>query len=142
MGASYEVRVRAVTRSGSVGTSGYATILKTAGIPTNVSIVAVRINDAIASEPDSTKVITWEASGEGLQGVTSYKVRWFPSVAGAPGTNGSATVGVGTHTYTVTGLAPGTYVAKVSACNAIGCTGEVQSTYDTRTQSGDQVTVP
>ncbi len=142
VGASYEVRVRAVTRSGSVGTSGYAAILKTAGIPTAVSINAVRINDAIASEPDSTKVITWEASGEGLQGVTSYKVRWFPSVAGAPGSSGEAIVGVGTHTYTVTGLAPGTYVAKVSACNAIGCTGEVQSTYDTRTQSGDQVTVP
>lgn len=141
-GASYEVRVRAVTRSGSVGASGYAAILSTAGIPTNVSIVAVRINDAIATEPDSTKVITWEVGGEGLQGVTSYRVRWFPSVAGAPGTNGSETVAVGANTYTVTGLAAGTYVAKVSACNAIGCTGEVQSTYDTRTRSGDQVTVP
>ena len=30
-GASYEVRVRAVTRSGFVGTSGYAPIVKTAG---------------------------------------------------------------------------------------------------------------
>ena len=141
-GAGYEVRVRAVTRSGSVGSSGYAAILSTAGIPTNVSINAVRINDAIASEPDSTKVITWEAGGQGLADVTSYKVRWFPSVAGAPGSNGSATVAAGTRTYTVTGLASGAYVAKVSACNAIGCTGEVQSTYDTRTQSGDQATVP
>lgn len=140
-GAGYEVRVRAVTRSGSVGTSGYAAILKTAGIPTDVSIVAVRINDAIASEPDSTKVITWEAGGPGLKGVTSYKVRWFPSVAGAAGSSGAATVGIGTQTYTVTGLAPGTYAAKVSACNSIGCTGEVLSSYDTNTRSGDQATV-
>ena len=142
VGASYEVRVRAVTRSGSVGTSGYAAILKTAGIPTNVSIVAVRINDATASEPDNTKIVTWEASGQGLNRVTSYKVRWFPSVAGAPGSSGEATVAIGTHSYTVTGLTSGTYVAKVSACNSIGCTGEVLSTYDTNTQSGDQVTVP
>lgn len=142
VGASYEVRVRAVTRSGSVGASGYAAILKTAGIPTNVSIVAVRINDATAGEPDNTKIITWEAGGQGLNGVTSYKVRWFPSEAGASGSSGEATVAVGTQTYTVTGLTGGTYVAKISACNSIGCTGEVLSTYDTNTQSGDQVTVP
>ncbi|MXW75950.1 MAG: hypothetical protein F4Z58_07900 [Acidimicrobiaceae bacterium] len=141
-GASYQVRVRAVTRSGSVGTSGYAPIVKTAGVPSNVSIVAVRINDAPSNEPDSTKIITWEASGQGLAGVTHYKVRWFPSVAGAPGTNGTADVDVGTHTHIVTGLASGTYVAKVSACNAIGCTFEVLSSYDTSTQSGDTVTVP
>lgn len=142
VGASYEVRVRAVTRSGSVGSSGYAAIVKTAGIPSNVSIVSVRINDAVAGEPDSTKVITWSAGGQGLQGVTSYTVRWFPSVAGARGSSGAVIVGVGTQSHTVSGLAPGTYVAKVSACNSIGCTGEVQSSYDTRTRSGDQVTVP
>ena len=141
-GASYQVRVRAVTRSGSVGTSGYAPIVKTAGVPSNVSIVAVRINDAPSNEPDSTKIVTWEASGQGLAGVTHYKVRWFPSEAGAPGTNGTAEVAVGTRTHIVTGLASGTYVAKVSACNAIGCTFEVLSSYDTSTQSGDTVTVP
>lgn len=141
LGATYEVRVRAVTRSGSVGTSGYADILSTAGIPTNVSIVAVRINDGTASDPDNTKIISWEASGQGLDGVTSYQVRWFPSVAGARGSTGSATVEADKRTHIVTGLAPGTYVAKVSACNSIGCTGEVQSSYDTRTRSGDQVTV-
>ena len=81
-GASYQVRVRAVTRSGFVGTSGYAPIVKTAGVPTNVSIFAVRINDAPANEPDNTKIITWDSSGQGLNGVTSYKIRWFPSQAG------------------------------------------------------------
>ena len=141
-GASYEVRVRAVTRSGFVGTSGYAPIVKTAGVPTNVSIFAVRINDAPANEPDSTKIITWYSSGQGLDGVTSYKIRWFPSEAGATGSIGSTTVGIGTHSYTVTDLGLGTYAAKVSACNAIGCTFEVISAYDTSTRSGDVVTVP
>ena len=141
-GASYQVRVRAVTRSGFVGTSGYAPIVKTAGVPTSVSIVGVRINDAPTNEPDSTKIITWEASGQGLEGDTSYKIRWFPSAAGAPGSSGSTTVGIGTHSYTVTDLTPGTYVARVSACNAIGCTFEVLSSYDTSTRSGDTATVP
>ena len=141
-GASYQVRARAVTRSGFVGTSGYAPIVKTAGVPTNVSIFAVRINDAPANEPDSTKIITWDSSGQGLDGVTSYKIRWFPSQAGAAGSSGSTTVDIGTHSYTVTGLDSGTYVAKVSACNAIGCTFEVISAYDTSTRSGDTATVP
>ena len=141
-GASYQVRARAVTRSGFVGTSGYAPIVKTAGVPTSVSIFAVRINDAPANEPDSTKIITWDSSGQGLDGVTSYKIRWFPSQAGASGSSGSTTVDIGTHSYTVTGLDSGTYVAKVSACNAIGCTFEVISAYDTSTRSGDVVTVP
>ena len=141
-GASYQVRARAVTRSGFVGTSGYAPIVKTAGVPTNVSIFAVRINDAPANEPDSTKIITWDSSGQGLDGVTSYKIRWFPSQAGAAGSSGSTTVDIGTHSYTVTGLDSGTYAAKVSACNAIGCTFEVISAYDTSTRSGDTATVP
>ncbi len=141
-GASYEVRVRAVTRSGFVGTSGYAPVVKTAGVPTNVSIFAVRINDVPANEPDNTKIITWDSSGQGLDGVTSYKIRWFPSEAGASGSSGSTTVGIGTHSYTVTDLDSGTYAAKVSACNAIGCTFEVLSSYDTSTQSGDTATVP
>lgn len=140
-GAGYEVRVRAVTRTGTAGASGYAAIVKTAGVPSNVSIVAVRINDAPASDPDNTKLITWGSSGQGLAGVTGYKVRWFPSEAGAPGASGTATVDAGTHTYIVTGLPPGTYAAKVSACNAIGCTFEVLSSYDTSTQSGDTATV-
>ena len=141
-GASYQVRARAVTRSGFVGTSGYAPIVKTAGVPTNVSIFAVRINDAPANEPDSTKIITWDSSGQGLDGVTSYKIRWFPSQAGAAGSSGSTTVDIGTHSYTVTGLDSGTYAAKVSACNAIGCTFEVISAYNTSTRSGDTATVP
>lgn len=140
--ASYEVRVRAVTRSGVLGASGYASIIETAGIPSNVSIVAVRINDAPSSEPDSTKIITWHVSGSGLAGVTNYRVRWFPSEAGASGSTGAAIVEVGTQTYIVTDLPAGTYVARVSACNTIGCTREVPSSYDTSTQSGDQVTVP
>ena len=141
-GASYQVRARAVTRSGFVGTSGYAPIVKTAGVPTNVSIFAVRINDAPANEPDNTKIITWDSSGQGLDGVTSYKIRWFPSQAGASGSSGSTTVGIGTHSYTATDLDSGTYAAKVSACNAIGCTFEVISAYDTSTRSGDTATVP
>lgn len=141
--ASYQVRVRAVTRSDTLGTSGYAAVVKTVGIPTNVSINAVRINDAAAEEPAGTKIITWESSGRGLAEVTHYRVRWFPSVAGAPGSSGMTTIEVGSpRTHTVTDLAAGTYAAKVSACNAIGCTGEVLSSYDTRTQSGDTVTVP
>ena len=74
--------------------------------------------------------------------MTSYKIRWFPSEAGASGSSGSTTVGIGTHSYTVTDLDSGTYAAKVSACNAIGCTFEVLSSYDTSTQSGDTATVP
>ena len=54
-GASYEVRVRAVTRSGFVGTSGYAPVVKTAGVPTNVSIFAVRINDVPATNPTTPR---------------------------------------------------------------------------------------
>lgn len=141
-GASYEVRVRAVTRSGVVGVFGYAPVVTTAGIPRNVSIFAVRINDAPSSEPASTKIISWQVSGSGLAGVTNYRVRWFPSEAGADGSIGAAIVDVGTETHTVTDLRSGTYVARVSACNAIGCTREVPSSYDTSSQSGDRVTVP
>ena len=140
-GAAYSIRVRAVTEAESKGTSGYAAIVKTVGIPTDLSIVSVRINDAASTERHNTKVVTWESSGQGLEGVTSYKVRWFPSEAGGSGSSGEATVAVGTHTYAITGLAAGTYVAKVSACNSVGCTGEVLSSYDTRTRSGDKVTV-
>ena len=141
-GAGYEVRVRAVTGSAFVGSSGYAPIVETAGVPSNVSLFAVRINDAPTGEPGSTKIIEWGSRGTGISDVTSYKVRWFPSQPGASGIRGSVQVDVGSHSYTVTGLAPGTYAAKVSACNAIGCTFEVISAYDTGTQSGDTATVP
>ena len=141
-GASYEVRVRAVTGTAFKGGSGYAPIVETAGVPANVSLSAVRINNAPAPQPDSTKIITWNSSGAGISDVTSYKVRWFPSEPGASGIRGVVQVDVGANSYTATGLTPGTYAAKVSACNAIGCTFEVISAYDTGTQSGDTATVP
>ena len=142
--ASYEIRVRAVTRSGAKGASGYAPVVKTAGVPNNLSIVAVRINDAPPGEPASTKVVTWHTIGQGLNVATNYRIRWFPSEAGAPGMAGTVTVAANTdtNTYTITGLTSGTYAAKVSACNAIGCTLEVLSSADTSTQSGGTSTVP
>ena len=82
------------------------------------------------------------AFGESTLTLTPNGKPVSPATVGAPGTNGTTDVGVGTHTHIVTGLASGAYVAKVSACNAIGCTFEVLSSYDTSTQSGDTVTVP
>ena len=129
-GTTFLVRVRAMTGNNVNGSSGYAVPVKTAAVP------AVPDN-AAAAFVAATKVVsvTWTGlTGTAAKTVTSYKINWFPSEAGADGSLGSATVSDNTAgSYTIKGLAPGTYTVRIKAVNAIGESSAVDTS---------EVTVP
>ncbi|MYA75626.1 MAG: hypothetical protein F4Y27_13225, partial [Acidimicrobiaceae bacterium] len=116
-GTTFLVRVRATTAGNVLGSSGYAAPVMTAAVP------AVPGSPA-AAYVAATKVVnvTWTGlTGDAAKTVTSYKIDWYPSVAGAPGSIGSATVSDNTaDSYTIRGLASGIYIVRIKAVNAIG----------------------
>ena len=117
VGTTYVVRVRATTASSVTGSSGYSAPVKTAAVPTEPAALTARFDAATRSF-----IVEWTGlTGETAKTVSSYKVRWYPSVAGAPGSIGSATVSDNTAgSYTTKALTPGSYIVAVTAVNAIG----------------------
>ena len=153
-GLTYLVRVR--VQATVQGTSGYALPVKTVGVP----VVELDSEGADEDERDitlapmvelddtvkSTINVSWNsipATNE-TSTITGYMVRWFPSVAGAPGKTDSANIsGKTSSKYAITGLTPGTYSVVVSAVNAIGHSVEISADADAADTSGIQnVSVP
>ena len=148
-GYKYEVRIRAYT-SYVEGSAGYSDPTLLAGVPIvdkdsqGVLIDEddrdVTLEPKVKLDPDdkSTLNVTWTSVGA-TSTITGYRVRWFPYQAGVTGNTGSADIlGKSASEFSITDLAPGTYVVVVSAINPIGQSVEIiaQST-DTDTSTID-----
>ena len=121
VGDTYTVRMRVFIASSQgvgeiVGAYAYATAKtkSTPAAPENV----------VAQYESTTKNVnvSWTGlTGADAEALTGYRVRWYPSAAGAAGSNSQATVDGGTESnYTISGLAKGTYTIEVHALNDIG----------------------
>ena len=134
-GTNYLVRVRA--NASSPGSSGYAAVVKSEGVPivgeaANQHDLSpmVSINTAVSK---TTLNVEWNSisPADVRSTVTGYKVRWYPSAAGAGGSSGSKDVsGKETGKYAITGLTPGTYTVVVSVVNHVGGSDEIEATSD------------
>ena len=117
VGDTYLVRVRATAGASTMGSSGYAAPVMSAarpGAPGNLAAAFDATTRAVN--------VTWTGlTGDAAKTVSSYKIRWYPSVAGATGSIGSATINDNeAGEYKITGLAPGSYSVVIVAVNAIG----------------------
>ena len=139
-GTPYQVRVRvkALDETNTVlpGTSAYAAVVISEGVIV-VGTVDGRhdLSPTVSINTDVSKTtlnVTWNSLCPAARSaVTGYKVRWFPSEAGAAGSIGSANVsGKTTDKYAITGLTPGTYTVAVSVVNHIGSSREVTANSD------------
>ena len=146
----YEVRIRALTSyvDGSAGYSdptvlaGVAVVEKDIqGVLTDEDDRDVTLEPKVALDPDdkSTLNVTWDSAGatDTTSTITGYRVRWFPDQAGVTGDTGSADIpGKSASEFSITDLAPGTYVLVVSAINPIGQSVEIIA-QSTATDSDD-----
>ncbi len=148
-GYKYEVRIRAFTDYVD-GSAGYSDPTLLAGVPivdkdsqgilTDEDDRDVTLEPKVELDPDdkSTLNVTWTSVGA-TSTITGYRVRWFPYQAGVTGDTGSTDIlGKSAREFSITDLAPGTYVVVVSAINPIGQSVEIiaQST-DTDTSTID-----
>jgi hypothetical protein len=142
-GKHYLVRVRA--NANTLGSSGYAAVVKSEGVPIvgtddgehNLG-PTVSINTAVSK---TTLNVAWNSisPADVRSTITGYKVRWFPSEAGAGGSIGSADVsGKETGKYAITGLTPGTYTVVVSVVNHVGGSAETTAMSG---ENSDQATI-
>ena len=133
-GTVYQVRVRAIalTETNAIlpGTSAYAAPIKSEGVPV-VGIESGQhdLSATVSINTDVSKTtlnVAWNSLCPAARSaVTGYKVRWYPSEAGAGGSIGSKDVsGKTTDKYAITGLTPGTYTVVVSVVNHIGGSAE------------------
>ena len=128
-GGHYLVRVRA--NANNAGSSGYAAVVKSEGVPLvgeqdgqHPLSPTVSINTEVSK---TTLNVEWNSisPADVRSTITGYKVRWFPSEAGEGGSIGSADVsGKETGKYAITGLTPGTYTVVVSVVNHVGGSAE------------------
>ena len=157
-GYNYEVRIRAYT-SYVEGSAGYSDSTLLAGVPiVDKDIQGVLIDEddrdvtlepkvALDQTDKSALNVTWTSveATDTESTITGYRVRWFPDQAGVTGDTGSADIPVKLASeFSITDLAPGTYVVVVSAVNPIGQSVEIiaQST-DTDTDTDtDTIDVP
>ena len=147
---SYEVRIRAFTNYVD-GSAGYSDSAVLAGVPVvdkdSQGVLTVEDDRDVTLEPKveldpddkSTLNVTWNSDGapDTTSTITGYRVRWFPFLGGDSDTTGSADIpGKSASEFSITDLAPGTYVVVVSAINSIGQSVEIiaQST-DTDTST-------
>ena len=135
-GYKYEVRIRALTDYVD-GSAGYSDPTLLAGVPivdkdsqgilTDEDDRDVTLEPKVELDPDdkSTLNVTWTSVGA-TSTITGYRVRWFPYQAGVTGDTGSADIlGKSAREFSITDLAPGTYVVVVSAINPIGQSVEI-----------------
>ncbi len=126
-GSDYYVRVAAMANV--VGSYGYSAKVTATAVPASPSGLEVAY-DATAK---GLKV-TWTAlSGDAAKALTGgYRLHWFPSVAGAPGDTGVATIPDGTSgSYVITGISftPGNiYSVRLHALNSVGASGGIVAT--------------
>ena len=149
-GTVYQVRVRAIalTETNVIlpGTSAYAAVVQSLGVPVVGTEAGQHdLSPTVSINTDVSKTtlnVTWNSLCPAARSaITGYKVRWFPSVAGATGSIGSANVpGKETDKYAITGLAPGTYTVVVSVVNNIGSSSEVIAMSDDG-NNGTQATI-
>ena len=149
-GTRYQVRVRAIalTETNAIlpGTSAYAAVVQSLGVPVVGTEAGQHdLSPTVSINTDVSKTtlnVTWNSLCPAARSaITGYQVRWFPSVAGATGSIGSANVsGKTTDKYAITGLAPGTYTVVVSVVNAIGSSSEVIAMSDDG-DGGTQATI-
>ena len=149
---SYEVRIRAFTNYVD-GSAGYSDSAVLAGVPVvdkdSQGVLTVEDDRDVTLEPKveldpddkSTLNVTWDSVGanDTKSTITGYRVRWFPFLGGDSDNTGSADIpGKSASEFSITDLAPGTYVVVVSAINPIGQSVEIiaQST-DTDTSTID-----
>ena len=149
---SYEVRVRALAEF-AAGSAGYSDSTLLAGVPVvdkdsqGVLIDEddrdVTLEPKVALDPNdnSTLKVTWTSveATDTESTITGYRVRWFPDQVGGIGKTGSADIpSKSASEFSITDLAPGTYIVVVSAINPIGQSVEIiaQST-DTDTSTID-----
>lgn len=151
-GYKYEVRIRAFT-SYVDGSAGYSDSTVLAGVPivdkdiqgilTDEDDRDVTLEPKVELDPDDKSAlnVTWTSveATDTESTITGYRVRWFPFLGGDSGNTGSADIpGKSASEFSITDLAPGTYVVVVSAINPIGQSVEIiaQST-DTDTSTID-----
>lgn len=125
---TYVVRVLAVTQ-GQVGgnpagpalrgTPGFSAPVKAEGTPSIAPGSA-----AVAQQPKTTTLrVTWTPpSNAEAEGVTGYRITWYPTATAVVGNRGSATVAADAKSYDITGLtAVGSqFTVTVAAINKIG----------------------
>ena len=136
---SYEVRIRAFTNYVD-GSAGYSDSAVLAGVPVvdkdSQGVLTVEDDRDVTLEPEveldpddkSTLNVTWTSVGatDTTSTITGYRVRWFPFLGGDSDTTGSADIpGKSASEFSITDLAPGTYVVVVSAINPIGQSVEI-----------------
>ena len=136
---SYEVRIRALTNYVD-GSAGYSDSAVLAGVPVvdkdSQGVLTVEDDRDVTLEPKvaldpndkSTLNVTWDSVGatDTTSTITGYRVRWFPFLGGDSDTTGSADIpGKSASEFSITDLAPGTYVVVVSAINPIGQSVEI-----------------
>ena len=121
VGDTYLVRVRATAGASTDGSNGYAAPVMSAAVPGAPASLAAAF-DATTRAVN----VTWTGlTGDAAKTVSSYKIRWYPSVAGATGSIGSATITDNeAGEYKITGLTPGSYSVAIVAVNAIGNSDE------------------
>ena len=136
---SYEVRIRAFTNyvDGSAGYSDSAVLASvpvvdkdSQGVLTVEDDRDVTLEPKVELDPDdkSTLNVTWDSVGanDTKSTITGYRVRWFPFLGGDSDTTGSADIpGKSASEFSITDLAPGTYIVVVSAINPIGQSVEI-----------------
>ena len=136
---SYEVRIRAFTNYVD-GSAGYSDSAVLAGVPVvdkdSQGVLTVEDDRDVTLEPKveldpddkSTLNVTWDSVGanDTKSTITGYRVRWFPFLGGDSDNTGSADIpGKSASEFSITDLAPGTYVVVVSAINPIGQSVEI-----------------
>ncbi|MCY3851378.1 MAG: fibronectin type III domain-containing protein, partial [Acidimicrobiaceae bacterium] len=131
-GNTYVVRVRAITQRlvggtpadvAIQGSPGFSAPVKAEGTPETAP------GDVAVAQPEKTTNIrvTWTPpSNAKTEGVTGYKITWYPTLSTVLGNRGSATVGADAKSYDITGL---TAIGKeftviVAAVNKIGVGAE------------------
>ena len=147
---SYEVRIRAFTNYVD-GSAGYSDSAVLAGVPVvdkdSQGVLTVEDDRDVTLEPEveldqtdtSTLNVTWNsvATTDTESTITGYRVRWFPLLGGDSDTTGSADIpGRSASEFSITDLAPGTYIVVVSAINPIGQSVEIIA-QSTATDSDD-----